>query len=180
MIVTIPPNCRNFSRCHQDKANPRSFHPFSLIRLTQPPFWSVAFAFPKFRVKTFMQSEPTVISKSALADIHPPTPSSTTQHGNDTRYDETVFDHLHRGEIEGHEEEGAHGFGSEGSRLGQLSPVDDLPSEDTTPGHLRDTLQANVSQDDARVYVLHPRKRVSLTDLPNGNIDTIRDRFFLN
>uniref|UniRef100_A0A093UT67 F-box/WD repeat-containing protein pof10 n=1 Tax=Talaromyces marneffei PM1 TaxID=1077442 RepID=A0A093UT67_TALMA len=131
-----------------------------------------------------MPSEPTVVSQNSSLDVRNSRLTTSSQHGNDHRCDEPVFDILHREDVGDHVTSndppssppaGAHA--SEDS-LRRLNGVDNdaviASSPSSTPGggenggSLDDVFRSSpASHRSNKVYVLRPKPRQSLAGLPN-------------
>lgn len=156
---------------------------FPLSPLTDPAaFWSVALAFPIYRAKTFMQPEPLVVSQTSSTDANPASPSTSSQHGNDRRCDEPVFDSLPPGNVGDRRvvddvdsaiaSSQSAGDASHASLLRRLNRVDSLPTfpahDGSEFGSPPQAMQSRSADSNAKVYAFRMKPRQSLADLPNG------------
>jgi hypothetical protein len=131
-----------------------------------------------------MPSEPTVVSQNSFPDVRTLQPTTSSQHGNDHRCDETVFDILHREDVGDHVASidppssppaGAHASEDSLRRLNGAdndvaiaSSPSSIPGGVENGGSLDDVFQSSPASHRSKVYVLRPKPRQSLVDLPNG------------
>ncbi|EED16921.1 F-box and WD domain protein [Talaromyces stipitatus ATCC 10500] len=131
-----------------------------------------------------MPSEPAVVSQNSSPDVPTPQPTTSFQHGNDDRCDEPVFDTLLREDVGDQVASsdppvsapaGAHA--SEDALLRRLNGTDDdvaivsspssVPRGVETENSLEDVFRSSPGSHQSKVYVLRPKPRQTLAELPN-------------
>lgn len=133
-----------------------------------------------------MQPEPLVVSQNSPADANPANPSLSSQHGNDRRCDEPVFDNLPPGDVGDRRvvddvdsaiaSSLSAGDGSHASLLlRRLNSVDHVDSAPTSPvsygsdfGSPPQVMQSGSADSKSKVYALPMKPRQTLAHLPNG------------
>jgi hypothetical protein len=134
-----------------------------------------------------MPSEPTIVSQNSSPDARTLQPITSSQHGNDLRRDEPVFDILHREDVGDHVASndpppclpaGAHAGEDSLRRLNGVdndvaiaSSPSSIPGGVENGGLLDDVFRPSpASHRSKKVYVLRPKPRQTLADLPNGTL----------
>lgn len=132
-----------------------------------------------------MQPEPLVVSQTSSTDANPANPPTSSQHGNDRRCDEPVFDSLPPGDVGDRHvvddvdsaiaSSHSTGDGSHASLLRRLNSVDRVDSVPTSPAHYGSEfgsppqgMQSGSADSKSKVYAFRMKPRQSLADLPNG------------
>lgn len=134
-----------------------------------------------------MPSEPTIVSQNFSSDARTPQPTTSSQHGNDHRCDETVFDILSREDVGDHVASNDPPSSPPGGALGDedslrrlngfdndvaiASSPSSIPGGVETEGSLDEAFRSSpASRRSKKVYVLRPKPRQALADLPNGTL----------
>lgn len=134
-----------------------------------------------------MPSEPTIVSQISSPDARTFQSTSSSQHGNDHRCDEPVFDILPREDVGDHVASndppssppaGAHASEDSLRRLNGVdndvaiaSSLSSNPGGVENGGSLDDVFRTSpASHRSKKVYVFGPKPRQTLADLPNGTV----------
>jgi hypothetical protein len=141
-----------------------------------------------------MLPEPTAVSQTPFTNASPAPSPTSSQHGNDHRCDEPVFDILPREDVEDrHLNDASSGLPSAGVHgideplLRRLSSAADndavlasSPSSTRYGFHSdsshEDVFQSSPAQYQSKVYALQANPRQTLSDLPNGTLASMKPR----
>lgn len=133
-----------------------------------------------------MPSEPTIVSQNSSSDVPSSQPTTSSQHGNDHHCDEPVFDILPREDVGDHASDDPPssppgGAPGDEDSLRRLNGFDNSVAIASSPSSIRGGVETAGSLDDVfpsspasrrskKVYVLRPKPRQALADLPNGTL----------